>query len=790
MKKAILWSMVCIFVGVFHVSAQKLQESSRTRIGGWPNCAVVQDDYAYVAQSDFLAVVDISGKMMQKMGGISLGQEPAALIAHDHYLFAFYGWSDSSLQVIDIADPLKPVPLKKYDLASSWRLSVTKNGSKLYHTSKDTVTVIDLGDPSNLTFPFQKHEDDATTAIGKDKVLLVGNNRALKVYSISDPENPTVLSKIELGKATTMAMHDNLVVVGSGNAANLGVATIDLSDPVNPKNLSFVETFFMQDGGKVYKTPEHLRLFDDKIYTTCQGSVSLFIIDATDPASLSVTSKVELETDRWAGPASIDVLPPHAYVGVSGDPISLNRFDISDPKNPVLTDSYGEPKAVRHLATQDDLLYVAGDNRLWIYQIVDEQHYMLLGSDPKWYRFNRIVAADDFLYAIRHDTLFALDVSNPEKISLAGKMPSGRGDFKVIKNNKNRLYLISWQNEQSALHIIDISDPKNLKPLGDTKFSAQGRALDVNAGDDKLFMAFTEDGTNNLCKILEVSDPQDVKELGEAVLKAMPISMTAHDSLLYVASNDDSENWYLESFSIEKSNPSPASHRKGTGMIWQVSVQNDLVFISVQGEMTPEPEIDSPLGWALAGKLIPQMRGKNSTPATKGMSYDEPGNIFVLAGSSLGLLYSFPALATVFHSFLLFTALGMILLVGLMGSGETHYLEYYGSLGILLLFLLLGGTSAVTTPELSVPKEMALQQNYPNPFNPETTIEFSVQKAGPVKLVVYDLLGHEVKTLIDENRQPGHYKINFQAFDLASGLYIYQLETDNHREQKRMMLLK
>ena len=88
-----------------------------------------------------------------------------------------------------------------------------------------------------------------------------------------------------------------------------------------------------------------------------------------------------------------------------------------------------------------------------------------------------------------------------------------------------------------------------------------------------------------------------------------------------------------------------------------------------------------------------------------------------------------------------------------------------------------GGADVVTTAESNeeTPTEFSLLQNYPNPFNPATKIEFKISVAGPVHLKIYDILGREVSTLINEEMQPGSYAVDFDASNLASGIYFYTL---------------
>jgi Secretion system C-terminal sorting domain len=92
--------------------------------------------------------------------------------------------------------------------------------------------------------------------------------------------------------------------------------------------------------------------------------------------------------------------------------------------------------------------------------------------------------------------------------------------------------------------------------------------------------------------------------------------------------------------------------------------------------------------------------------------------------------------------------------------------------------------------DVTAPLEFALDQNYPNPFNPSTTIKYSTAQDGLVKLAVYNLLGEEVTTLVNTTQKAGRYEVNFNASQLASGVYIYRIETPNFTSAKKLMLMK
>ena len=105
------------------------------------------------------------------------------------------------------------------------------------------------------------------------------------------------------------------------------------------------------------------------------------------------------------------------------------------------------------------------------------------------------------------------------------------------------------------------------------------------------------------------------------------------------------------------------------------------------------------------------------------------------------------------------------------------------------------GITGIGDGGVQVPKEFALYQNYPNPFNPTTTIRYDVKQSTEVKLVIYNMLGQEVRTLVN-NRQDAGYKtvvwdgLNNRGSRVASGIYIYRLQAGDFVQARKMILMK
>jgi len=125
-----------------------------------------------------------------------------------------------------------------------------------------------------------------------------------------------------------------------------------------------------------------------------------------------------------------------------------------------------------------------------------------------------------------------------------------------------------------------------------------------------------------------------------------------------------------------------------------------------------------------------------------------------------------------------------------VGSGTSYYykLESVNILGVTEQYEVLQVTALI-------PKEFVLYQNYPNPFNPYTKIEYDMPKATNVTLKIYNVLGQEIKTLINDEQQPGNYQIiwdgtNNYNIRVSSGVYIYQIRAGSFVQAKKMILLR
>ena len=119
----------------------------------------------------------------------------------------------------------------------------------------------------------------------------------------------------------------------------------------------------------------------------------------------------------------------------------------------------------------------------------------------------------------------------------------------------------------------------------------------------------------------------------------------------------------------------------------------------------------------------------------------------------------------------------MVLIDSRFGVGKTHFEKQF------LLRL-------TSVEEPAVPTAFVLEQNYPNPFNPSTSITYQLPASNHVTLIVYDLLGREVATLVDENKPAGVHDVQFDAQGLTSGIYLYRMQAGSFVDVKKLVVLK
>jgi hypothetical protein len=123
-------------------------------------------------------------------------------------------------------------------------------------------------------------------------------------------------------------------------------------------------------------------------------------------------------------------------------------------------------------------------------------------------------------------------------------------------------------------------------------------------------------------------------------------------------------------------------------------------------------------------------------------------------------------------------------------NGVSPVYSYGGQISPLVWKRSVSEIISVRNISSEIPESYSLMQNYPNPFNPTTVIKWSLKEAAFVTLKIYDVMGREVGTYVNEKLNIGIYETTFDGSDLSSGVYYYKLQAGNFTDTKKMMLIK
>ena len=136
-----------------------------------------------------------------------------------------------------------------------------------------------------------------------------------------------------------------------------------------------------------------------------------------------------------------------------------------------------------------------------------------------------------------------------------------------------------------------------------------------------------------------------------------------------------------------------------------------------------------------------------------------------------------------------FLLLAVILICSNFTAAQTFFVPPYDA-GMMTHWVVVDQTTGIEEPNKTIPINFTLNQNYPNPFNPTTLIQFGLPRDSDIRLIVFNLLGREIAVLAEGEYTAGTYSVTFNATNLTSGIYLYQLVAGTQRLTGKMILMK
>ena len=591
----------------------------------------------------------------------------------------------------------------------------------------------------------------------------------LTMYDIADPTAPQLLSRIEtLTNANNLYADDGLVYVVDANS-NGAITIVDATDPANPVIQEEVFTGTQNFG---------IDIVDDRVYLAAGFSGGLSVFEQEPDGGVDLLGNVSTANNAY-------------YVRRRGDLGLVANFgggffigDVSDDENPVALSSAITGQLVQSLDFRDEddglVLLADGQNGLTTVDIADPENPEILGSQSVENNGRDVRVAGNDVYAasefqgIRHYS--SEDLVEFEELSFFDAIDRVTGlaltdELLIGAGAEGNVYLFyvpgqAPEPEVAALQLIhNVADPA--AALVDVFLNDELIAADVAYGNATAYLDVPAGESITL----------DINAAGtEQTLISETLELT--DDLNYVATA-------VGVGSPDDFAPNPDGQ--------DISASLLLVEDTRQEAVNPD-EVDSFV-----------MHTATDAPAVDVRS----GELTLLENAIFGNASEYLSLLADSYDLELYTSgtddLLAIYRADLSGfAGESAVISARGFLdptsnqdgpAFELVAVLASGevislSDVTSTPASEQPREFSLEQNYPNPFNPSTSIRFSLPEAGEVNLSVYNVQGQRVATLTDGLRSAGTHQIRFDAGNLASGVYLYRLQTESTTLTRKMMLVK
>lgn len=458
-----------------------------------------------------------------------------------------------------------------------------------------------------------------------------------------------------------------------------------------------------------------------------------------------------------------------------GDGIYMS--DVSDMNNPVLMKRYTENAGtIRDIKTVDSLLFAAS-NTFKIFRIHDNDSLSFL-SQLNYGSQSSQVAIDDTIAAVggRYWGLHLIDISDPTNPEYIRSVTLPFSYFKHMSLQNNKLVISDYQHNTPVIY--DVSDPYN--PVLKYEGNYETTAFCISESDTVLFVGNWDDYE---VVALNIKDLNNIYEISSVPVMSYPLrveDMFTRGNYLYLTCFGNRS--YFRMYDITDVN--------NIVDLWYAFLPEWAISVCANDNVAVVTDYYDGLYIYDISSFIPV----ELINFTLSVEMDKVHLSWVTATETNNMGFEIHRLAQNVNEW---EKIGFV--EGKGSTTETHFYSYTdpnlspGCYSYRLKQIDLDGTfeySQIIETKVGIPEKFSLFQNYPNPFNPNTKIKISIAKESDVNLSVFNLLGEKVQELKNEVMKPGYYEFEFNASNLATGIYFYSIKASEFIESKKMILLK
>ncbi len=678
----------------------------------------------------------------------------------------FAGFSQF-LVAIDVSDKLNPVRISNI-VFSEHIQDFTLSGNYAYVANGDSgVRVVDIADPANLV------EVGADVGGFAQSIAISGNyayvcqrTDGFRVLDITNPENPN-----EVGHIATSGWSWRVVAQGGyayvTDFVEEELEVINVTDPENP----YQEGSWIKPASYAYFSG----LSVDGNFVYIAGAVNLsglWVVDVSNPAIPTEAAHLSIVDCK-----DVSLQGNHAYV-TSGE--GLRIVDVSIPTAPLQVGEVlnGDGDEV---AVNGDFAFVCGYyDGVKIIDVLDETS----PAEIAWFRgvapSHSSVIENDILFLRSLEGFSMADVSNPlHPVALSTEPPWLDVETKDLAASGSYVYLANcdtWSQYWGGIQVIDISDNED-PTLEGFNLSACLTAIDVSGS-----YAYTGGGDNFAYDnfiVYDISDPSSPTQVAAYDTDEDIFALDVSAMYAFLANAEDG----LRVMDIsDPLHPAEVGTYSFSGSAWDVAVNGTHAYLACKSS----PADKSLLVIDVSTPTLPVEVGSYTTAsgASNISFFDDEVYLTLETGDLYVIQVTDPANP---DSIAMYSG-------GTRGRAAAAPPYFYVSSSRHDGFdiLLLDTPTSVGDPDAS---RLALNQNYPNPFNPQTTISFELSERMAVKLVIYDIQGKRIVSLVNERMDEGIYRRNWDGTNdsgdrVSSGVYFCRLSAGGEVMTRKLILLK
>jgi hypothetical protein len=737
-------------------------DSNLSVIGEWysGHCLAVRSkgDIIYFSQGSIFNVMDASDiNNCQIIGNIRLESNIEDIEIFDH--FAFIRDEHNKLTILDLKNPQHPKLLSKYDLISNGMGPFTYprqyfvNDKYIfiayqadYQDERGLQGWVETVDYSDSTNPYKIGQSLEFSGgvlnilVSKNLLYLLTGNGTLQVLTLKNPKYPSEIKRIKTNPLfSNFDIADSLLYI----IGEMGEITIfNISDPTQISEITKFSTDITY--------PMTIKANNSFVFILA-WSGRLVILDIQDIMNPKMIINKRLGDDVQ------DIYIQDYKVYYADRRTGLSVFDATDLSNFHMAVNYETGEYCSKFFKNNDYAYIIHNEKgMSILDLSDPTlPKKVSSSNLNSYSEARMYFNEDFCYLI-DDTLKILSLTDPTSPKPVKQIDSLGGSCMYLKDDK------AFVGVGNNFYVFDISNPTEFVSLGSCTISEGDSWIEnVQIKDNYAFLvgakgAWWSFGEMTILDISDLSKPFVVGKYDSSYATSIiDIYTYNQNAFLFCYWWDQFEGWSSGSW-IEVLDISDLANP------YRLDIELfNVEYIDHLREVENACFNNNYL-YAIRSDYYRET-GEKTNRALEIYDFKDYKSLQKLASYNI-------------HNYV----------YNMSVEDDLIYLVHSSGLTILKSEIL---TKA--KDELNFPTSFALLQNYPNPFNPKTTIEYQLPQASHVDLSIYNISGQKLATIVSERQTKGNHKVEWDATEFASGVYLYKIETNKgHIQTMKLILLK